>query len=326
MHQNPDFRTLLDRYLEGRCTSEEEALLARFFERSGEPEKQVYLSDQDQARMFMAFRDSPRFREQPAKRNLMATIRSYRLWKVAVWQAAAVLLLLLGFWSWDRVSRSGKMIAYKQISNPKGAVSRVVLPDSSVVILNANSTLSYAEDFSRHRELKLTGEALFDVSRDQAHPFIIHTAGGIQTKVLGTSFTIRSYDNLPETQIMVISGRIQVQHANTVLGILGRNERVIYNRSGGSSYHEVVADAGKQAGWTHGEWEYENMSLKELQALLFNYYNIRVIARGTATQHLVANANMNFTNRQAAEDIVNIFCITAGCHYKWQDHTTVEIY
>lgn len=323
--QNSDFKTLLDRYLEGHCTREEEALLSRFFEQSGEQEKQVYLSEQEQAQMLTAFRESPRFRD-PAKKNLLVTIFNYRVWKVAVWQAAAVLLLLLGFLGWDKISRPGKTMAYKQISNPKGSVSRVVLPDSSVVILNANSTLRYAADFNRHRELQLTGEALFDVSKDQTHPFIIHTAGGIQTKVLGTLFTIRSYDNLPETRIMVINGRIQVQRANKVLGILGRNERVIYNRSVGSSQQDIVADAGKQVGWTNGEWGYENMSLRELQALLFNYYNIHVIARGTAIQHLTANANMNFTNRQAAEDIVNIFCITAGCHYKWRDHATVEIY
>lgn len=325
MHQKTDFKTLLNRYLEGDCTPEEEDLLALFFEQSGEQKKTAHFSEHDHARMFTAFRESPRFRE-PVKRNLLITMFNYRVWKVAVWQAAAVLLLLLSCWGWDKMSRSRKMMAYKQISNPKGAVVRVVLPDSSVVILNANSTLSYAADFSSHRELQLTVEALFNVSKDEAHPFIIHTAGGIQTKVLGTSFTMRSYDNLPETRIMVISGRIQVQHEGTVLGILGSNERITYNRSVGGTRHDIVADAGKQAGWTRGEWEYENMSLQELQALLFNYYDIHVIARGAATQHLVANANMNFTNRQAVEDIINIFCITANCRYKWLNHATVEFY
>lgn len=326
MHQKINLETLLDRYLEGRCTPEEEALLARFFEQSGEQGKPAHLSEQDQARMFMVFRESPRFSGQPVKRSLLISMFRYRVWKVAVWQAAAVLLLLLGFWGWDKVSRSGKMIAYKQISNPKGTISKVMLPDSSEVTLNANSTLSYAVDFTKNRELRLTGEALFTVNKDEAHPFIIHTAGGIHTKVLGTSFTIRSYDNLPETKITVISGRIQVQHADTVLGILGSNERVIYNRLGGGSRHDIVADASKQAGWTRGQWEYENMSLQELQALLFNYYNIHVVARAPAIQHLIANANMNFTSRQAAEDIINIFCNTANCHYKWLSHATVELY
>jgi len=326
MYQKTSFKTLLDRYLEGSCTPEEEALLARFFEQGGEKQKPAHLSEQDQARMFMAFRDSPRFSGQPVKRSLLVSMFRYRVWKVAVWQAAAVLLLLLGFWGWDKVSRSGKMIAYKHISNPKGTVSKVMLPDSTEVILNANSSLSYAVDFSENRELQLTGEALFKVSKDETHPFIIHTAGGIHTKVLGTSFTIRSYDNLPETRITVISGRIQVQHADTVLGILSSSERVIYNRLGGGSRHDTVADAGKQAGWIRGQWEYENMSLQELQALLFNYYNIHVIARAPALQHLIANANMNFTSRQSAEDIINIFCNTANYHYKWLNHATVEVY
>ena len=326
MQQIPDFKTLLDRYLEGHCSPEEEALLARFFEQSGDQEKPAHLSEQDKARLFMAFRESPRYNEQPVKKSLLVSMLNYRVWKVAVWQAAAVLLLFMGFWGWDKIAGPGKTVAYKQVTNPKGALLKVVLPDSSVVVLNANSTLSYAADFTTHRDLKLTGEAFFDVVKDKTHPFIIHATGGIQTKVLGTSFTVRSYDDLPETKVMVIRGRVQVQHGDTVLGILGANEQVVYNRLDGGSSHDVVADAAKQAGWTRGEWEYENMSLQELQTLLLNYYNVRLIARNAATQHLVANANMNFTNRQTAEDIINIFCITANCHYKWLDHATVEFY
>jgi transmembrane sensor len=311
-----NFKDLLDRYLDGRSSKEEDALLERFFEQSGEQKKTVQLSEQDRARMFTAFRASPRFSVPSIKRN--------RIWKMPIWQAAAALLLLLGCWEWGQISRSWKMMAYKEISSPKGALLKVVLPDSSQVILNANSTLRYAADFTTHRDLQLSGEAFFNVSKDKEHPFIIHTASGIQTTVLGTSFTIRSYDNLPETKIMVITGRVQVQHADTVLSILGSNERVIYNRSDDDSRHDVV-DATKQTGWTHGEWEYENMSLQELQALLFNYYNIHLITKGTATQDLMANANINFTNRQTAEEIINIFSITANCHYRWLDHATVEL-
>ncbi len=326
MDHKQDFKALLDRFLAGSCTPEEEALLERFFEQSGTQEKPVSLSEQDRRRMFAALRESPRFSAQPVKMNTWLAVLNYRVKRVVVWQAAAVLLLLLGFWQWQNGNLFSGALAYKQISCPQGNLLKVTLPDSSVVILNANSTLSYAADFNKHRELKLTGEAHFNVIRDDKYPFIIHTSGAIDTKVLGTSFTIRSYDDLPETRIMVISGRVQVLHADTVLGTLGSNGQVTYNRLQEQSHQDIVADAGKQAGWTRGKWEYESMPLKELQSLLLNYYNIHITTRGAVTQQLVANANMNFTNRQSAEDIVNIFCITANCHYKWLNHATVEIY
>lgn len=307
MDPKPDLEVLLDRYLQGLCTPEEEALLERFFEQSGQPEKEIRLSGDDKERMFAAFKASPRF--TPKRRAI--------IWQAA---AAAVLLLSLGLWLWQE--QTHKVIAYKQISCPKGNLLKVVLPDSSVVMLNANSTLRYAASFNENRTLELKGEGLFTVTKDDEHPFIIHTAGDIATKVLGTQFTIRSYDDLPETRVIVVSGRVQVKHASTILGTVEANEEVTYNRQDGDHALNTVADADKLSGWTKGEWEYENMSVQELKSLLLNYYNINIVT----TRPFVADADMNFTNRQSAEDIINIFCITANCHYKWLNHATVEVY
>lgn len=323
MDQKFDFNTLLERYLEGQCTPAEAALLERFFEQSGE-EQNVQLSEKEQQRLFTAFRKSPRFQS----RNLLVSLLTYRLWqRAAVWQVAASLLLLLACWRWQQhVFHTAAPIAYKQISSPKGKLLEVVLPDSSIVTLNANSTLSYAENFQERRDVRLTGEAFFNVTHDQAHPFIIHTADNIQTTVLGTSFTVRSYAELVETRMMVLSGKIQVQRADSILGILGKNEMLSYNRQTGAQQLLALNDAAKQAGWIRGEWEYDQVRLKELQSLLYNYYNVKVTVQHSGLEQLVADANMNFNNRQSAEDILTIFCITARCHYKWLDRTTVELY
>jgi ferric-dicitrate binding protein FerR (iron transport regulator) len=64
-----------------------------------------------------------------------------------------------------------------------------------VVQLNPNSTISYPEHFGQKtRTVYLKGEAFFNIKRNPAKPFVVHT-GDLVTEVLGTSFTIKSYEN-----------------------------------------------------------------------------------------------------------------------------------
>lgn len=112
-------------------------------------------------------------------------------------------------------------IAWNEIATKKGSKSNIKLPDGSMVWLNADSKLSYAENFiGKTREVTLTGEAYFDVVHDTAHPFIIHT-GKVNIKVLGTAFNIRNYpeDKLLETTLM--RGKIEI----TITG--SPNEKII---------------------------------------------------------------------------------------------------
>lgn len=326
MHPKIDFETLLERYLDGECTPEEEILLERFFEESGDQQKEVLLSEDEQLRLFTAFRESVRFRTVPATGNKLVAMLTYKIAKrAAVWKVAASILVLFGCWKLQQQFFIAPL-TYKQISNPQGKLMEIMLPDSTNVILNANSTLRYAEDFNKHRNVQLTGEAMFSVTKDQAHPFIIESADSIETTVLGTSFTVRSYSELAETKIMVLSGKIQVQRAGTLLAILDKDKVLSYNHQNKEKQLMVIPDADKHTGWVRGEWEYDRMGIRELQSLLHNYYNVQVMVKGPDVDHLLADANMNFNNRQSADDILDIFCITTHCKYKWLNKTTVELY
>lgn len=97
-----------------------------------------------------------------------------------------------------------------QVVTKKGSKTMVKLPDGSSVWINADSRLQYADNFKgKLREVWLDGEAFFDVKKDPAHPFVIHT-DKINIRVLGTSFNVKSYptDQLIETSL--IKGRIEV--------------------------------------------------------------------------------------------------------------------
>ena len=115
------------------------------------------------------------------------------------------------------------------VSTKPASKSKITLPDGSQVWLNSESKITYREDFGNNtRELELTGEAFFDVVKDKAKPFIIHT-NSIDVKVLGTSFNVRSYPNEKTVETSLIRGIVEVTIRNNPDKkiILRPNEKLI---------------------------------------------------------------------------------------------------
>jgi len=91
------------------------------------------------------------------------------------------------------------------------------LPDGSLISLNKNSNLVYPEQFKgKIREVKLTGEAFFNIRHDPAKPFIID-AGSAKVKVLGTAFRISAYPD-SAVEVNVNRGRVMLFTINSETG------------------------------------------------------------------------------------------------------------
>jgi len=96
------------------------------------------------------------------------------------------------------------------ITTRNGSKSKLQLPDGTQVWLNSGSNLSYDNDFgTTTRQVKLCGEAFFDVVKDNAHPFIIQTST-VEIRVLGTAFNVRSYPEEKATATSLIRGAVEI--------------------------------------------------------------------------------------------------------------------
>lgn len=134
-----------------------------------------------------------------------------RFWPAA---AAAVILLAGGLYFLEAPTsqheQDGSTLGWQQKTTKKGAKSIITLPDGTSVTLNSESTLRYPAAFTgQTREVTLTGEAFFDVTKDHEHPFIIHT-DKMNVKVLGTAFDVKSYPNDAVSETTLIRGAIEV--------------------------------------------------------------------------------------------------------------------
>jgi len=138
---------------------------------------------------------------------MMAPSKKRRYW------IAAASILIVGLGGWLLFSNKSPGIQEKAqaiIEAQRGSRLRSVLPDGSTVWLNAGSKLYYENDFSGDtREVRLEGEAFFDIIKKPDHPFIVHTSG-IDIKVLGTAFNVKSYPEDKTVETTLYRGSVQV--------------------------------------------------------------------------------------------------------------------
>lgn len=128
-----------------------------------------------------------------------------------------LILLIAGWWRFSENKQQPiPQPAVKTVEIPNEIVTKnasktkIILPDGSTVWLNADSKLWYYKSFGNvQREVYLTGEAFFDVAKNAAKPFIIHTKL-IDVRVLGTLFNVRSYPNDKTVETSLVRGLVQV--------------------------------------------------------------------------------------------------------------------
>ncbi|WP_298391981.1 FecR family protein [Hydrotalea sp.] len=128
-----------------------------------------------------------------------------------------IILLAAGWWQFSKKEQQTIVLPVTQsveipneIVTKNASKTKIILPDGSTVWLNADSKLWYYKSFGNvQREVYLTGEAFFDVTKNPAKPFIIHTKL-TDVRVLGTQFNVRSYPNDKTVETSLIRGLVQV--------------------------------------------------------------------------------------------------------------------
>ncbi|MEL7001997.1 MAG: FecR domain-containing protein [Bacteroidota bacterium] len=200
-----EIRNLLDKYYAGDTSRKEEEVLYDWFAQNEVPEE--FMSEKAQ---FLFFQEG-RVKKAPdyfienleSKMEKNPFFRSPGNWlKVA----SAVALLAISVFIINSLSKEGP-IEWKTISTAAGEKQEVVLPDGSTVWLNSRSELRYPIEFKEVREVEMKGEAFFEIQRDETKPFNILSQNTV-TKVLGTSFNVRSYDKEDQIEVVVVTGKV----------------------------------------------------------------------------------------------------------------------
>ena len=153
--------------------------------------------------------------------------RRFRLWLTG---AAATVLLCIAGWTAYEALRPVPMQTFSTLAE----VRNLTLPDGTEVTLNRYSSLTCPKRFEHdRRDVRLQGEAYFEVSKDARRPFTVE-AGGMEVQVLGTHFNVEAYPADTEVRTTLLEGSVAVStdHGKKRL-LLQPNEAAVYNRHTG---------------------------------------------------------------------------------------------
>ena len=179
-------------------------------------------------------------------------------------------------------SDSAKISAaqYSEIRIPRGGEYKVVLPDGTVVWLNAESSLRFPTVFTgKERKVYAKGELYFDVKHDEAKPFIVEVEKDYVVRVLGTEFNLRAYGESSRATTLV-KGRVQVKGADNAV-VLKPGQQA-FEAPGTNDLEVLDVDVAPYVAWHEGKFHFVHVSLKNIMEELSRWYDVQVIFENPA--------------------------------------------
>lgn len=198
--------------------------------------------------------------------------------------------------------------------NGKG---RFLLPDSTVVWLNQNSTLEYPEKFkSDSRRVQLKGEAYFQVQKNPDKEFLVN-ADDIWVKVTGTSFVVQNYENRKAVETILVDGSVSVGNTNIQSIDLSPNQRISFEKQSNSFQVDSV-NALNYIGWINRRLEFDRTNLSDALIQMGEWYGIDIVY----TQIQKKQPRLTFMIRdESIEEILKAMQMVTSFHYKWEEQT-----
>lgn len=198
--------------------------------------------------------------------------------------AAVVLVAGAGWLVSQKISTPAQEIASNvtiEKSNPTGQKSSFVLSDGTLVKLNAESKLVFAENFDdKKREVFLEGEAFFDVKKDPARPFVVHT-GQLSTTALGTSFNIEAYNGESPIKVSLVTGKVKVAHMDSSIDdlLLDPDEMATFD-IGQKRLSRESFDPELVLAWKNQTLYFKDAGLANMTKTLERWYGVSIEVSG----------------------------------------------
>ena len=202
----------------------------------------------------------------------------------------------------------------------ENSIKKITLADGSVVHLNANTTLSLRKGKfnSKIREVWLDeGEVFFEVTGNPNRPFVVHTPGGLSTRVLGTSFNVQAYSELNKQVVSVQTGRVQVSRDDGENIVLEPNFQASFDVTS-NKLTSRKTDGTLAAAWRDGKVVFQRAKADEIAFRLKQHYNIDLIYNESTYKNIEFSAV--FSPKTPVEEIANTFSKIYDITYTIKDH------
>ena len=173
---------------------------------------------------------------------------------------------------------------------PNGGEFQVTLADGTKVCLNAGTKLTYPIAFvGKERRVRLEGEGYFEVKRDENKPFIVEI-NGMEVKVLGTSFNLRSFAADNRSTATLISGKIEVKTSSRRVELSPNHQADLWVGENKLDVREV--DAAVYSAWTKGRFVFRRERLETILDDVSRWYNVTVFYEQSSAKDILFSGIM----------------------------------
>lgn len=237
---------------------------------------------------------------------------------------AAIFLItgLAGFLVYQNLYRAEpatEQPTLREISTDRAQRVNLTLSDGTKVLLNAESTIKLPAHFHPDiREVFLQGQAYFNVAPDPEKPFLIHVSG-TKIRVLGTSFSIRSYPEDVQVLVAVKEGRVifeadnarDSQKAILTKGHLGRYHLDTQKIESGQ-----LENIDRYLSWIDGHLRFDETSMYDVAVALERRYDVRVTFTDEEIRYMKVTA---FLKSRSIKNVLNVITRSLHINYSLND-------
>lgn len=212
-------------------------------------------------------------------------------------------------------SSGSNTAALHTLSTPVGGQYQVTLPDGTKVWLNAASTIKYPPVFNANeRKVMLTGEAYFEVAKNEQKPFKVLMEDSTAVTVTGTHFNINAYQNEKEQQVTLLEGSVSVSNAVNTAKLEPGTQALIKNKQ---ITKNKVSDIEDITGWKNGLFVFHDAPIETIMMQIERWYDAKVIYKGEIKQLF----NANILRSEPLEKVLKLLELNGYVHFKIENKT-----
>lgn len=323
---------LLPGYFSGELSEEDMIRVNQW--RTSSPENEIHYRESLKAwESLTLLKEMEQFNSFEALKRVNSRISdsgSFKLLNFLKLAAAVLVLPLLAYSGYVTYHNSTlkKMIAdhvvMQTITSRQGMVSQFHLADGTKVWLNSNSELQFPSVFAGdYREVKLKGEAYFEVFKDKSKPFRV-LADELRVEVLGTSFDMTNYSEEKKSEVILVEGKVSSssvhKDSKTDNGTLHPGQMGVYCEATGKYYTEEV-NIDKYISWREGNLIFKDDKMEEVVKRLSRWFNVEIVINDPEIKSYIYKAN--FRNENLMQ-VLNLLKISAPIDFRITERKSMQ--
>jgi len=304
--QLPDY--LLAKFLKGRCTPDEESFVEDWYNSFQNSSNYLsVISQEERNELKNRIRTRIESNILTTKGNKFAKLNTFKYWAYSLSGIAAILIVYFILIRPVKLQQLNGIKQITKINNTRNIIKQV-LSDGSRIWMMPGAKIKYAQAFTGNkREIMLSGESFFEVTKNPSKPFIVYS-GNLITKVWGTSFRIRDAGNLSFADVTVLTGKVSVKllHPGTPRNYFNSkspdevmiypSEQVVYAKKQRIFKEELKPEMQDLSIWKKPSLSFDNEPVKDVIPVLNNTFNVHINTTNQKVNAYLLSADFNGLN------------------------------